>query len=65
MQGCSYKNYLQPLNKENMKCLLRKCYFAEEKLRPGSTEQFSKRHRGNLCQNRELKFFLNLVHCLQ
>lgn len=42
IQGCSCKNYLQPLNKENIKFLLKNCCFAEEKLRPGSTKQFSK-----------------------
>lgn len=43
IQGCSYKNYLQPLNKENLKYLLREWYFAVEKLRPASTKQFSER----------------------
>lgn len=64
IQGCCCKNYLQPLNKEDIKCLFRKCYFAEEKLRLGSKKQFYKRLGGNLCQNWELKFFLNSVHGL-
>lgn len=39
------KNYLQPLTTETLKCLLRECSSAEEKLRPGSTKQLSNRQR--------------------
>lgn len=51
IQGYICKNYLQPLNKEDIRCLFRKCYFAEEKLRLRSNKKLYKRLEGNPCQN--------------